>query len=497
MTSDTQIPPADALVFFGASGDLAYKQIFPALQAMVKRGTLNIPLIGVAKSGWTVEQLRDRARASLEEHGGVDTVAFERLAGLLSYIDGDYNDPSTFTTLKTVLNGARHPLHYLAIPPSLFGPVTEQLAASGCAAGARIVVEKPFGRDLESARALNETIHRVFPESNVFRIDHYLGKEAVQNLLYLRFANSVLEPLLNRDHVQSIQITMAERFGVAGRGTFYEEAGAVRDVVQNHMLQVVGLLLMEAPAQGGQEAIRDGVARLFKSVRTLDPGDVVRGQMNDYHRENGVAPDSVVETYAALRFHVDSWRWAGVPIHVRVGKELPVTCTSVTVQFRGPPQDVFGAVPAPNVLGLQLTPGVQVTLGVNTKRPGGGMTGEAADLVLHRQDWDGLAPYERLLSDALAGDATLFARQDEVEEAWRIVDPILGNATPVHVYAPGSWGPSEADTLIGLDGPWINVQPDLGGDGAAPPLPVPPAPHGSDANPFPAVPASLASRVGE
>ena len=497
MTSDPPFPSADALVFFGATGDLAYKQIFPALQAMVKRGTLNIPLIGVAKSGWTVEQLRERAHASLQEHGGVDEAAFEKLSGLLSYIDGDYNDRATFTALKTALGAAQYPLHYLAIPPSLFGPVTEQLAASGCAARARIVVEKPFGRDLVSARKLNETIHRVFPESSVFRIDHYLGKEAVQNLLYLRFANGVLEPLLNRDHVQSIQITMAENFGVAGRGKFYEEAGAIRDVVQNHMLQVMGLLLMEAPAQRGQEAIRDGVARLFKSIRTLESADVVRGQMNDYHQENGVALDSKVETYVALRFHVDSWRWADVPIYVRVGKELPVTCTSVTVQFKPPPQDVFGAVPALNVLRLQLTPGVQVTLGLNIKRPGAGMAGEATELVLHRQDWDGLAPYERLLGDALAGDATLFAREDEVEEAWRIVDPILGDETPVHAYAPGGWGPAEADALISRDGSWINVQPDLGGDGAAPPLPVPPTPHGDDANPLPAVLASMASKVGE
>jgi glucose-6-phosphate 1-dehydrogenase len=495
MNADLTSPAADALVFFGATGDLAYKQIFPALQAMVRSGTLNIPLIGVAKSGWTVEQLRTRARDSLQEHGGVDEAAFAQLSSQLSYIDGDYHDPATFMALRTTLGSAQHPLHYLAIPPSLFGPVTEQLATSGCATGARIVVEKPFGRDLASARALNDTIHRVFPEPSVFRIDHYLGKEAVQNLLYLRFANGVLEPLLNRDHVQSIQITMAERFGVAGRGRFYEEAGAIRDVVQNHMLQVLGLLMMEAPAQSGQEAIRDSVARLFKSVRTLKPEDVVRGQMDDYRQENGVSPDSVVETYAALRFHVDSWRWADVPVYVRVGKELPVTCTAVTIQFRGPPQHVFGDSPALNALRLQLTPEVQVTLGVNTKRPGAGMTGEAAELVLHRQNWDGLAPYERLLGDALAGDATLFAREDEVEEAWRIVDPILGNSTPVHPYSPGSWGPAEADILIGKDGPWLNVQPEPGGTGSGTPTPVLPSPHGSDANPLPAVPASLASRV--
>lgn len=491
--------PADALVFFGATGDLAYKQIFPALQGLAQRGALDMPVIGVAKSGWTVAQLRDRARASLAEHGGLDEAAFGALCARLSYIDGDYHDPATFTALRSAIGGAQRPLHYLAIPPSLFGTVTQQLAASGCAEHARIVVEKPFGRDLASARALNDTIHQVFPEDRVFRIDHYLGKEAVQNLLYLRFANGILEPLLTREHVHSIQITMAEAFGVAGRGTFYEEAGAIRDVVQNHMLQVVGLLLMEAPATRGQEAIRDGVTRLFRSIRTLDPADVVRGQMTDYHAEPGVAPGSTVETYAALRLHVDSWRWADVPVLVRVGKELPVRCTAVTIQFRGPPQDVFGAPPALNVLRLQLTPGVQVTLGVNTKKPGAGMAGEAADLVLHRQDWDGLAPYERLLGDALAGDATLFARQDEVEEAWRIVEPVLGNAVPVHPYAPGTWGPPEADALPGPAGPWIPVQPDFGGNRVNAPAvtPPPPDPHGSDANPLAAVPATLASKVGE
>ncbi len=462
------LPSSDALVFFGATGDLAYKQIFPALQAMIRRGVLNIPVIGVAKSGWTVEQLRDRARASLTEHGGVDEEAFTRLVGLLQYIDGDYNDPATFTQLRQALGGAAHPLHYLAIPPSLFGTVSQQLAASGCAAGARIVVEKPFGRDSASAKALNATIHQVFPEEAVFRIDHYLGKEAVQNMLYLRFANGFLEPLLSREHVREIQITMAENFGVAGRGKFYEEAGAIRDVVQNHMLQVVGLLMMEAPANQGTEAIRDGVAQLFKSVRTLNPAEVVRGQYDGYRQEKDVAPDSQVETFAALRFHVDSWRWAGVPVDVRVGKDLPVTCTAVTVFFHEPPQAVFGGVsPGANFLRIQLTPGIQVTLGLNIKKPGAGMTGEPSSLVLHQQNWNGIAPYERLLGDALAGDATLFAREDEVEEAWRIVEPVLGNVVPVKGYAPGSWGPAEADALIGADGPWANPDPREGQDSPA------------------------------
>ncbi|GHF44206.1 glucose-6-phosphate 1-dehydrogenase [Deinococcus metalli] len=486
-------PRADALVFFGATGDLAYKQIFPALQGLVRRGTLTVPVIGVAKSGWTLDDLRARARDSLASHGGVDEAAFATLSGLLRYIDGDYADPETFTRLRAELGAAEHPMHYLAIPPSLFGTVTQHLAASGCAQGARIVVEKPFGHDLASARALNETIHQVFPESSVYRIDHYLGKEAVQNMLYLRFANRLFEPLLNREHVQGIQITMAEAFGVAGRGHFYEETGAIRDVVQNHMLQVVALLMMEAPSHPGQEAIRDSAAQLLKSVRSLTPQDVVRGQMTDYHAEPGVAPGSTVETYAAARFHVDSWRWAGVPVDVRVGKELPVTCTAVTVTFRAPPLTPFGPAPAANALHLQLTPGVQVTLDVNTKRPGAGLSGEAAQLVLHQQAWDGMAPYERLLGDALAGDATLFAREDEVEEAWRIVDAVL-TPTPPLPYAPGTWGPAAADALLGADGPWINPVPDGGGP---PPDPATPAAHGSAANPAPRVTQALAGGVGE
>ena len=495
-------PPSDALVFFGATGDLAYKQIFPALQGMVARGTLDMPVIGVAKSGWTREQLVERARQSVQEHGGLNDPAgeqaFTKLAGLLQYIDGDYNDAVTFTQLRQALGGAQHPLHYLAIPPSLFGPVCDQLAASGCAQGARIVVEKPFGHDLESARALNATIHKVFAEADVFRIDHYLGKEAVQNLLYLRFANGFLEPLLRREQVREIQITMAETFGVAGRGKFYEEAGAIRDVVQNHMLQVLGLLTMEAPANQGQEAIRDGVARVFKAVRTLTPADVVRGQYVGYTHEDQVAPDSQVETYAALRFGVDSWRWAGVPIYVRVGKELPVTCTAVTVVFRDPPQEVFADVtPNANFLRLQLTPGVQITLGLNTKRPGAGLKGQSAELVLHRQEASGLAPYDRLLTDALAGDATLFAREDEVEEAWRIVQNVLGNAAPLYPYAPGTWGPAEAAALLAPGLSWIDPDPNEGtvAPALAPTPPSAPAPHGSPENPAPAARPTQAGPV--
>lgn len=479
-------PQSDALVFFGATGDLAYKQIFPALHAMFRRGTLSLPIIGVAKSGWTLEQLRERARASISEHGGIDEAAFAQLCDHLQYIDGDYNDPATFTALRQALGGAQHPLHYLAIPPSLFATVGQNLAASGCAAGARIVVEKPFGRDLPSARALNATLHQFFAEQDIFRIDHYLGKEAVQNLVYFRFANSFLEPLLDRQEVASIEINMPETFGVAGRGKFYEEAGAIRDVVQNHLLQVLGLLCMEAPANQGQEALRDGVSRLLKSVRSLTPADVVRGQYEGYTSEEGVAPGSTNETFAAVRLWIDSWRWAGVPVYIRAGKSLPVTATEVTVHFRPPPQQVIaGEEGRHNFLRFRLSPDLAITLGARAKQPGAGMRGQDVELTLHRQSHDDLAPYERLLGDALAGDATLFARQDEVEEAWRIVDPILGNVTPVHPYAPGTWGPAESYALIGADGPWTNPEP------APVPTPTapatPPAPHGSGENPAPAV----------
>lgn len=461
---------SDALVFFGATGNLAYKQIFPALAAMVARGRLRVPVIGVAKAGWDRDRLLERAQDSLDHHAElnkttVDKATFEALSGLLRYVDGDYQDPETFARLRQELAGAQRPLHYLAIPPVLFPTVVEALGTSGCARNARVVVEKPFGASLASAQALNTALHRVFAESSVFRIDHYLGKEAVLGLLYFRFANSFLEPIWNRTHVASVQVTMAERFGVEDRGGFYDHTGAIRDVVQNHMLQVVSLLGMEPPAGYGHEDVRDEKTKVLRAIPPLRPAAAVRGQFAGYRDQEGVAKDSTVETFAALRLHVDTWRWAGVPFYIRAGKCLPTTATEVVVRLRRPPEATLGEGRSgpPNYLRFRLSPDVTISLGARVKTAGAAMAGTDVELALHEQpDPGALAPYERLLAGAMAGDASLFAREDAVEAAWRIVDGVLDDATPLHAYQPGTWGPAQAAALMDHHGGWYDPEPDAG-----------------------------------
>jgi len=456
LNSRTAPQLSDALVLFGATGDLAYKKIFPALQAMVTHGTLNVPVVGVARERRSTESLIERARDSLLHHGSFDRAAFDKLAGLLRYACIDYTDRHTFAELRRSLGGATRPLHYLAIPPSAFASAISGLEQANCTASARIAIEKPFGRDLASARALDRTLHEVFPESSIFRIDHFLGKEPVQNLLYFRFANSFLEPIWNRDHVSRIEITMAEELGVEGRGRFYEETGAIRDVVQNHLLQITAILAMDGPVGRDTEAVRDEKARVLKAIEPLDARHVVRGQYRGYRQEPGVSASSTVETFAAVELQIDTWRWAGVPFVIRTGKRLATTMTEVVVELQAPPRDIFGEhLPCSNYLRFRLGPDTVIALGMRVLRPNlvsGEPIGQHKELLAAEDPRLETLPYERLLGDAMRGDQSMFARQDEIDAQWRVVDPVLDDAAPLRSYDPGSWGPLEAEQLLPLHG---------------------------------------------
>ncbi len=457
-------PRADALVFFGATGDLAYKQIFPALQAMVAAGDLKVPVIGVAKAGWDLDRLKERARDSLaHSKEGIDDVAFAKLLELLRYVDGDYTDEATFTELRRQLGKTKRPLHYLAIPPSLFALVIEQLASSGCADGGRVVIEKPFGHDLASAQQLNEVVTHVFSEESIYRIDHFLGKEAVENLFYFRFANSFTEPFWNRDHVESIQITMAESFGVQGRGAFYDANGAIRDVVQNHLMRLVGLLCMEPPAVYRSDAIHREQLKVLEGLQTLRPADVVRGQFRGYQKEQGVRRGSTVETYAAVRLELDTWRWAGVPIFIRAGKCLPVTATEIIVDLKPPPQHVVAEILRrhSNYVKFRIGAEMAISIGARVYDPDR-VLGEDVELYAQRKKTTVVPPYQKLLTDAMSGNKMLFGGQVAVNELWRVVDPILDDATPIHRYRQGTWGPVEADRMMAHYGGWQNPAAEAG-----------------------------------
>ena len=452
---------SDALVFFGATGDLAYKKIFPALQAMVARGTLDVPVIGVAKAGWNLDQLKARAKDSVTEHGGIDAAAFEKLTSLLRYVDGDYADAATFQELRTQLGSAAQPAHYLAIPPLLFETVVEHLGSSGCAKNARVIVEKPFGEDLASAQELNRVLHSIFDEASIFRIDHYLGKRPVHNMCFFRFSNPLLESFWSNEYVESVQITMAENFGVQGRGSFYDATGAIRDVIQNHLFQVLSNLAMEPPARTDSEPIRNEKVKVLESIPAIELSDAVRGQFTGYLSEPGVKAGSTTETFAAVRLWINSWRWKGVPFYIRAGKNLPVTGLELLVRLRKPPR-IYPIDPVvANHMRMELAPDITFAMGVTTMSLQSDTQAAPVELMVsrHPSAADDEDPYERLLGDAMAGDSTLFARQDYVEEAWRIVDPLLHEKTPVYPYAPGTWGPeSEVNARVMPPGGWKNPQ---------------------------------------
>jgi len=448
---------SDALVFFGATGDLAFKKIFPSLQGLIRDEGFNVPIIGVSRSG-SLDKLKERAKESLEKHGDLDQEAYNKMTDLLRAVQGDYNDPETYTKLRQELGQAERPLHYLAIHPTMFAEVAEGLAKSDCATNARVVLEKPFGRDLASAQELNDLLHRYFPEDAIFRIDHYLGKEPVQNILYTRFANPIFEPIWNRHYVRSIQITMAEDFGVEDRGKFYDEAGAIRDVLQNHMLQILASLAMDPQTGDDHESVRDEKGRLLKAIVPLTTADVVRGQFNGYRSVPGVSSNSSVETFVAVKVSIDNWRWAGVPIFIRCGKMLPVTTTEVMVEFKRPPRETFGEiVPVlSSHVRMRISPDTVISMGLRVKKPGERMAGQDVELTLVREAAADMPPYQRLLGDAMRGFSELFAREDSVEAQWRVVDGILGDVTPLYTYEPKTWGPDEAYQLIGKHGPWLN-----------------------------------------